>query len=54
MVGEIEVLVIHPDRIGEVPWHRLEALPVAGYVGQPVPDHSEHAVDVEAAVRRLE
>ena len=54
MVGQVEVGVVHPDRVGDVAGHAAQPLAVPGHERDALTDQREQAVVVEAVVRRLE
>ena len=54
MVGEVEVLVVHPDRVGQPAGDLAHALAVARHVGDPGRDQREQAVVVETSALWLE
>ena len=48
MVGEVEVRVVGPDRVRDVPGHAAYALAVAGHERDPVADQADQGGVVEA------
>ena len=54
VVGHVEVLVVDPDRVGEVAGHPAHALAVARDEGDPVADQPDEALVVEPALGHLE
>jgi hypothetical protein len=52
--GDVEIGVVHPDRVGEVTRHPADLLPVARDQTDPVFDELDQAVVVEALRRWLE
>ena len=38
VVGDVEVNVVHPHRVGKAAWDLANSLPVAGHEGNPVGD----------------
>ena len=54
VVGHVEVLVVDPDRVRQVPRHPAHALAVARDEGDPVADQPDQALVVEPALGHLE
>ena len=54
MVGDVEVLVVDPHRVGQAAGDLADPLPVAGHEGDPRRDERDQPVVVEAVVRWLE
>ena len=54
VVGEVEVLVVDPDRVGQAARHPAYVLAVAGHERDPVVDVGEQRVVVEAGVGGVE
>jgi hypothetical protein len=52
--AEVELLVVDPERRGEMTGHHLDALPVARHEGDPVADQVDQPRVVEARVARFE
>ena len=52
--GEVEVLVVHPDRAGQPGRHAADPLPVARHEGDPVPDQPDQPLVVEGLAAGVE
>ncbi len=54
VVGEVEVLVVHPDRPGQPGGHAADPLPVAGHEGDAFADQGDQTLVVERLTAGIE